>query len=177
MAMTNREPQELLCRWHHMFPGLDLKPTDFYGGLQRLIEERGFPEVHISRVEFGERGIMSAKRLYLRIARGNLLFDVCAAPFGSTDFFVSYWMGRTQATGCMGLVLGLLVAVPILGIVIERSLRPMTYYEQDSAIMFQEAVHGIILAYVDELAGARQVPAPVGLERNAAATRLTGMPQ
>ncbi len=43
-----------------------------------------------------EGGVLSAKREYLRIQRGNLAFDVCTAPHGSGYFF-SWWMARVPA--------------------------------------------------------------------------------
>ena len=39
------------------------------------------------RVDFSEGGLLSADRSYLRMQRENLVFDVCAAPFGKSFFF------------------------------------------------------------------------------------------
>jgi hypothetical protein len=41
----------------------------------------------MSRVEFAEGGMLSAKREYLRMTRERLVFDICAAPFGTSYFF------------------------------------------------------------------------------------------
>lgn len=173
MSVHSREPNEILCRWHHLFPGLNLTPKDFYEELQRRISEHAFPEVRIGTVEFSERGLMSAKRLYLRVVRGDLVFDICGSPFGTKVFFVSYWLGRTQLSGCTGLFLAMLTMIPLIGVVIERAFRPMTYYERDSALMFEEAIHGILIAYVDELAGTQGiVPLSEG-ERTPFMKRLT----
>ena len=46
------------------------------------------PGLEISRVEYAEGGLLSDKRIYLRMIRERLAFDACAAPFG-TDFFFS----------------------------------------------------------------------------------------
>jgi len=43
--------------------------------------------MEISRVEFAEGSLFSEKRLYLRMIRERLIFDTCAAPFGSGYFF------------------------------------------------------------------------------------------
>ena len=40
------------------------------------------------RIDFLERGLLSSKRIYLKIKRDWLTYHVCAAPFG-TGFFVS----------------------------------------------------------------------------------------
>jgi uncharacterized YccA/Bax inhibitor family protein len=42
-------------------------------------------------VDWKEGGLLSARREYLRVKRGKLSFDVCAAPFG-TGFFFSSWL-------------------------------------------------------------------------------------
>lgn len=41
----------------------------------------------MERVEFSEGGLLSAKRTYLRMTRERLVFDICAAPFGTAYFF------------------------------------------------------------------------------------------
>jgi hypothetical protein len=41
----------------------------------------------MSRIEFSEGGLLSDKREYLRMSRERLVFDVCAAPFGTAYFF------------------------------------------------------------------------------------------
>ena len=58
---------------------------------------------HLKR---NEGGIGSAKRVYLRVVRGKLTFDVCAAPHGR-DFFFSWWLAvqppqNTLLFGCLG---------------------------------------------------------------------------
>ena len=175
MSVHSREPQEILCRWHHLFPGLDLTPKDFYNELQKRITEQSFPEVHIGHVEFSERGLLSAKRLYLRVLRGDLVFDICGSPFGKQAFFVSYWLGRAQLSGCAGLFLGLLAMIPLIGIFIERAYRPLTYYERDSALMFEESIHDIVIAYVDELANAQGITPLTEKERSPLMKRLTDL--
>ncbi len=40
----------------------------------------------------GERPL-SGKRIYLRVSREGLNFDICAAPFG-TGYFFSWWLAR-----------------------------------------------------------------------------------
>ncbi|HUP22075.1 MAG TPA: hypothetical protein VNB06_03950 [Thermoanaerobaculia bacterium] len=66
---------------------------DFYRAVEEDIAAREIPDVRCSRVEFKESGIGSAGREYLRVERGDLAFDVCAAPFGR-GFFFSWWLSR-----------------------------------------------------------------------------------
>jgi hypothetical protein len=39
------------------------------------------------RVDFAEGGVLSRQRDYLRMTRERLVFDICAAPFGTAQFF------------------------------------------------------------------------------------------
>ena len=45
------------------------------------------PSMEMSDVEYAEGGLLSDRRLYLRMMRERLAFDLCAAPFGNTYFF------------------------------------------------------------------------------------------
>jgi hypothetical protein len=49
--------------------------------------DRKIPSMEVSRVEHSEGGLLSGKRLYLRMLRERLAFDTCASPFGKTYFF------------------------------------------------------------------------------------------
>lgn len=51
------------------------------------------PDVEISRIEWKEGGAFSSQRLYLRVRRGSLVFDICAAPYGA-DYFFSWWLAE-----------------------------------------------------------------------------------
>lgn len=68
----------------------------FYESLAASIKKRGVTDVVLSRIDYHEGGIFSAKREYLRAERQRVVFDVCAAPFGN-GFFVSWWMGETRS--------------------------------------------------------------------------------
>jgi hypothetical protein len=45
------------------------------------------PDLERIRVDFAEGGMLSDRRVYLRLIRERLVFDVCAAPFGTSFFF------------------------------------------------------------------------------------------
>ncbi len=61
-----------------------------------------------SRVTFKEAGVVSAERIYLRVERKLLGFDICAAPFG-TGFFFSWWQGEVPPSNFAGCFVLLLV--------------------------------------------------------------------
>jgi len=48
-----------------------------------------------------------------------------------------------------------IIAVPILGFVYEKFLRPETYYQTDTILMFQSAVHSAVCEAIDALTTAR----------------------
>jgi len=67
--------------------GLNHPPQEFYDAIQKELEARRVPGLQISKTEFSEGGLLSDKRVYLRMIRERLAFDICAAPFGRLYFF------------------------------------------------------------------------------------------
>lgn len=74
---------------HQFFPVMDFETSadEYYDAIEQELAVRQLTGLDISRVEFAEGGVLSARRVYLRMRRERLLFDVCAAPFGTTYFF------------------------------------------------------------------------------------------
>ena len=175
MSISSREPGEHLSHWYHLFPGLGVTPKQFYEELQRRIAGREFPQTQTGIIECSEAGLMSAKRAYLRVSRGDLVFDICGAPFGNDSFFVSYWLGRMRLGGCLSVVVAIGVMIPVVGAIIERGLSPMTYYQIDTALMFQQAIHEIVIGYVDELSTAQNIEPISEHERKPSMKRLTDL--
>ena len=78
---------DVLDHWYSLVPGFTAATKDFYEAVEAEMKERQVPGLDISRVEFSEGGLLSGKREYLRMARERLVFDICAAPFGTSYFF------------------------------------------------------------------------------------------
>ena len=78
---------EVFQHWIAFADGFLLVPTEFYASVENELKTREVPGMEMARVEFAEGGILSDKRLYLRMVRERLVFDVCAAPFGKSFFF------------------------------------------------------------------------------------------
>lgn len=93
---------------------------EFYASVEEAIERRGVREATLSRVDWREGGVLTAKREYLRVRRGSHVFDICGAPFGN-GFFVSSWLGEVRASPFVmisflaGLVVLLVLAISIYG--------------------------------------------------------------
>jgi len=103
----------VFSHWYHLLEGLQESPKSFYESLESAIKKRELPDIAISRVDYHEGGVFSAKREYLRVSRQNQVFDICAAPFGA-GFFVSWWLGELKPSWgplvALGAVLFIIVA-------------------------------------------------------------------
>jgi hypothetical protein len=78
---------DVLSHWYALIPGFNTSTHEFYQSIEKQLKDRQVPGLEIARVEFAEGGILSSKREYLRMTRERLVFDICAAPFGTAYFF------------------------------------------------------------------------------------------
>jgi hypothetical protein len=208
---------QVVDHWHTLIEGFSTSSLDFYDLVKAGVARREIPDLRISQVEWKESGLGSGKRVYLRISRENLNFDICAAPFGSGYFF-SWWLakiprvlldlaflllslmafgiffaialtiitkgGENGNPGCAGCAvifllpflffgalfgLGLLVrfgdtgleptvlSMPITGFLYQLLFRPVTYFNEDTAIMFRESVHQAATEAIDQVTTAQGV--------------------
>ena len=137
----SKHPQ-VAGHWHGYIEDFSTSALDFYVLVQDGIARRAIPDLTISRVEWKESGAGSGKRIYLRVSREGLNFDICAAPFG-TGYFFSWWLARiplvlqdlvvlfgvclvsgfvlrssffafSRGAGCFGAVLGLFIYFGLL---------------------------------------------------------------
>jgi hypothetical protein len=80
----------VVSHWHKIYGNFFTSPLDFYAMVEQAIAQWDLPDIRISRVTWKEGGLLSDKREYLRVNRGRLNVDICAAPYG-TGFFFSSW--------------------------------------------------------------------------------------
>lgn len=163
-----KAPQSIVSHWYQLIEGLSASSMDFYQAVEGAVERRRLPDVRVSRVEWREGGLGSAKRVYLRLHRRDHVFDICGAPFGN-GFFVSSWLGELP-TG----LLAILADMPGLGFFVRLFLRPATYYTVDTALMFQSAVHAAVLEVLDDMTGAKGLRALSEVERKPAMREFWG---
>ena len=78
---------EILDSWILFADGFSFPPQDFYAAIDKEMVARKIPSMEISREEFGEGGLLSDKRTYLRMFRERLALYTCASPFGTGYFF------------------------------------------------------------------------------------------
>lgn len=159
--MADAPVTSVVSHWNQRFEGFYIEPKAFYETLKRAIEKRKIPDIHLQQVVCQEGGIMSAKRLYLRVTRKDHTFDICGAPFGN-GFFMSWWLIQKQ--GCLLVFAELPFIGPVFK-VINQLFWPLTYYRLDTAMMFQSAVHGAVLDVIDRITEARGIRALSESER------------
>ena len=126
------------ANWHHLLRDTKHSAQDFYGQAEKIIKQRDIPDCKYSRVTFSDGGFFSEKREYLRVARKEYVFDICAAPFGK-DFFISWWLGETES-GASALRT-YLMQLPVIG---SWFVRRKTYFQMDNENMFLESVKACI---------------------------------
>lgn len=213
---------QVMGHWHTSFEGFATSSLDFYELVKAGIVRREIPDLKISEVEWKESGLGSGKRVYLRVSREGLNFDVCAAPFG-TGYFFSWWLAVIPriildlvvlaciaglavfsfGTGSLLMLFGLslaargfgsasllipmgmglmpllffgvlfglgfliryretgleprVVSMPVTGFLYGFFFRPATYFNEDTALMFREAVHQAVLEAVDQVTTAQGI--------------------
>lgn len=155
IAFFTKTPVIPKSHWSHHFDEFQFSAQDFYTQVQQGIEKRKLPNVSFSRTTSPEQGIFSARREYLTVKRGEYVFDICAAPFG-TGFFVSWWLGEHEEN--------LMQKIPVLN-KLPGNRRNKTYYQVDTETMFRSAVHNIILAVIDDISDSKGIRPLSELER------------
>jgi len=82
-----KENGEVMDHWYTLVPGFNTSTKEFYEAVEGELKERQVPGLDIFHVDFTEGGLLASKREYLRMNRERLIFDICAAPFGTGFFF------------------------------------------------------------------------------------------
>lgn len=82
-----RKNDEVLDHWISFVDGFNQPPQEFYTLVKQELDARKIPSMEMSEVEYAEGGLLSNKRIYMRMIRERLAFDMCAAPFGNSYFF------------------------------------------------------------------------------------------
>jgi len=78
---------ELIDYTYYFFDNFQTSVTEFYESVEKEINARKVPDLEMQRIAWSEGGLLSANRVYLRMTRESLIFDICAAPFGTSFFF------------------------------------------------------------------------------------------
>jgi hypothetical protein len=148
---------DVLNHWYALVPGFKTPTAEFYACIEAELKAREVPGLEMSRVEFAEGGLLSAKRIYLRMTRERLVFDVCSSPFGTAHFFscrfaeipavIKLWQLAVTLIGIFvfigllwrvcGFILGTLAIIVafILGIYFLRNAVAMGLHDVDAMLI------------------------------------------
>lgn len=120
-----KQQADVIDHWYALVPGFSVSGKEFYAAIEQELKDRQVPGLEIFHVDFAEGGALSQKRGYLRMTRERLVFDICAAPFGTAYFFscrfaeipavIRLWQLLVVLVGAF---LSLVLAVRFLGLIL-----------------------------------------------------------
>lgn len=118
-----RKPKSVLSHWHHLEEDFSTSAMAFYEVVEAAVKTREAPDLEFSRVTWKEAGLLSASREYLRVKRGRVAFDLCAAPYGRGYFF-SWWMAEIPGDPLryLGALLVLGIGLPVIALLLWSTL-------------------------------------------------------
>lgn len=160
--MGHIAPTTIISHWNQRIEGMQQSSSDFYAEVERVIQSENVDHIKIERVNLSEGGLFSAKREYLQVRRGEHVYHICAAPFG-TGFFLSSWLGYVESG-----FWAWLSDIPVVGVLAQRFFKPLTYFKIDTGLMFQSITHSAVLRVLDSLTQAKGLRALTEDERKPA---------
>jgi hypothetical protein len=144
---TMAKPTEFISHSPYLIEGFKCSSQEFYARVEKALVDRQIPDLEMERVDWKEGGALSARREYLRVSRERLVFDICAAPFG-TGFFVSLWHGEKPLK--IGLFAWCLLLLSPLALVSYLSRTPDNLYRliTRELALSPPVVIGVCLAFM-----------------------------
>lgn len=143
--LLKRKIDNLHSHWNTLIEGFNYSTQEFYNLLENEIQNHDIENISIKEVTLREGGIGTDNRLYLRVTWKNLVYYVCAAPFGD-GFFVSWWLKNNAS------VVSILISkIPLFGGWLHRKLFPATFYKIDTASMFMTYAQQSVLRVIKEI--------------------------
>jgi hypothetical protein len=112
---------DILGHWIAFHDNFSFPPQDFFDAIQKELQARKIPGMEISHEEFAEGGMLSDKRIYLRLFRERLALYTCAAPFGAGYFFSC----RTVYVPALVRLWHIIVALAFFGIAGALLVKPL----------------------------------------------------
>lgn len=151
IAYFRKRPVSTKDHKPYLFSGLQFSTQDFYAKVEQVLQERKIPGISFGRESMIQTHVLSDRREYLRISRGEFLFFVCGAPFG-TGFFVSWWLTETDES--------FLNRIPVISKLFGLSRENKTFYQADTESMYKLAVQQAVKTVVEEIAHAKGIRLP-----------------
>ena len=142
--------------WQHFFDNFQFSSQDFYSQVVEAIKKREIRGLDIDRESFLETHIASARREYLRIRRGEYVYYISSAPFG-TGSFVSSWMCIRREH--------FWEYIPGINKLIGKDRSKKTFYQQDTEAMYRSVIHTAVVETLDGLTEAKGIRGLTELEK------------
>jgi hypothetical protein len=147
----------LHSHWNTLIDNFNYSTQDFYNLLENELQNHDIENINTKEVTLREGGIGTDKRLYLRVTWKDLVYYVCAAPFGD-GFFVSWWLKNNAS------IISIIVSkIPLFGGWLHRKLFPLTFYRVDTASMFMTYAQQSVLKVIREITKDQGI-AEIGIE-------------
>ena len=129
---------------YQLFELTQLSALDFYKTVEGVLDGMQIPELKHSRITYGEGGMLSARREYLRVLYQGLGYTICGAPYG-TSFFISWREDEPGRTGQ-----SIASNIPYVGRLLARFFEK-TRYREDTELMYRETVQGVMKRMIDAI--------------------------
>lgn len=134
------KPPQAMRHWNHYFADLTLSSKDIYAKIVDEMKARELPRVEAYMEACFDSGVFSDRRAFMSVRYTRFRVDVCCAQFG-TGCYVSWWLSQKDP--------GLLSRIPILNTLFGVNPNYPSYYQLDTAMLVQSAIHDAILAVLD----------------------------
>ncbi|HZV69852.1 MAG TPA: hypothetical protein VFG10_09915 [Saprospiraceae bacterium] len=161
VIIKSTQKTEAIGNWSHLFPDMQNDPNSFYELVEKILEEKQIPNFYSRKITLSEEGLVSHNRLYLEVSRGDYIFHICAAPWG-TGFFFSWWVRQKMSD-----IDHLLILVPFVGSRLIKMRQQKSYYKLDTDSMFRKSVHQCVLTAIDSLTSTKGARGLSEFERRA----------
>jgi len=142
--------------WQHYYDNFQFSTQDFYSQVVEAIKKRQVPNVEIDRESFLQTHIASERREYLRIRRGESVFYICSAPFGTGSFVSNWFCVRREHFW---------EYIPLINKLAGTQRSSKSFYQQDAQAMYRSVVHTAVMEVLDGLTEAKGVRGLTELEK------------
>lgn len=141
IALLTPVPRTALSKWQQFFDLLQFSGADFYARVEQELQKREIPSSIIKHEQEAQTSIVSARRDYLTVVRGDYTMKICAATFGKGMFVSCYLLEADEF---------FINRIPVISWLIGRNRKSKTTYQLDSEASFRMAVNIVVKDVLDE---------------------------
>ena len=145
LAFLSKRRKDYHSHWNTLIDNFSFSTKEFYDLLKKELQAHGIEGIQMHEVSLSTGGALSEKRVYLRIEWNNVLYDICASPFGH-GFYISWWLFLKTSFGEI-----LIRKIPFLGGWLARKCYPVTYHSIDTASMFMSYAQSSVVKVIDDI--------------------------